>query len=378
MESNLDSTIANKEIQDKLKEIISQSKDSGNLYTVDWDRMLLPQDIIRKERMSALVAHRPSDISVSVSPSPSSHSPRVDADSKTVHLNSKKRKSSDFTDDIRSTSTPPWRFNGPSHPGSNNGVNRGSLQDRITFSPNKRQAVDEKSRSKSQTKLEKRQRRFESERNLSISQSPERMEGSGPVVGTCTDLEKRYLRLTSAPKPSAVRPEHILHQTLELLKKKWKRENNYAYICDQFKSMRQDLTVQRIRNDFTVTVYEIHARIALEKGDLGEYNQCQTQLRALYKLGLKGNPTEFKAYRILYFIHTANRTALNDAIADLTTAEKEELPIKHALNVRSSLALCNYHKFFQLYLDTPNMGAYLMDMFVTRERIAALCNICKS
>lgn len=57
----------------------------------------------------------------------------------------------------------------------------------------------------------------------------------------------------------------MLKETLDLLKTKWRTEGNYAYICDQFKSMRQDLTVQRIKNDFTVSVYEIHARIALEK-----------------------------------------------------------------------------------------------------------------
>jgi len=87
---------------------------------------------------------------------------------------------------------------------------------------------------------------------------------------------------------------------------------------------------------------------------------------------------EFKAYRILYFIHTSNRTALNDVLADLTPAEKEEQAIKHALGVRSALALGNYHRFFRLYLETPNMGAYLMDMFVVRERLAALANICKA
>lgn len=85
------------------------------------------------------------------------------------------------------------------------------------------------------------------------------------IVGTSRQLEKPYLRLTSAPDPKTVRPLPVLKQTLEHLKKKWRAESNYAWICDQFKSLRQDLTVQRIKNDFTVMAYEIHARIALEK-----------------------------------------------------------------------------------------------------------------
>lgn len=121
-------------------------------------------------------------------------------------------------------------------------------------------------------------------------------------------MEKQYLRLTSAPDPTTVRPLPILRQTLELLLKKWKDERNYTFICDQFKSMRQDLTVQRIQSEFTVQVYEWHARIALEMGDLGEYNQCQTQLKQLYSKGIAGNSMEFLAYRILYMLHTQNRS----------------------------------------------------------------------
>jgi len=363
--SNMLADVSRADMESKLKQTISAATDSGTLFTVDWDNLPLPQHMIRQERMQAAVAWQQESAKLHT------------AGNGFVNLtkeSSKKRKSQEMNENEEdSTSTPPWR----------NTNKRNGFEDRITFQPtDKRQPlqddVSQKATSKFQKNLEKRQRRFDGGYKSTYKRSPSPPPTKGPVVGTCQDLEKRYFRLTSAPNPANVRPEHILRQTLDLLKKRWKKEGNYSYICDQFKSMRQDLTVQHIKNDFTVTVYEIHARIALEKGDLGEYNQCQTQLRALYGLHLGGNPVEFKAYRILYFIHTANRTALNDVLADLTTVEKQAPAIKHALDVRSALALGNYHRFFRLYLDTPNMGAYLMDMFVGRERLSALANICRA
>ncbi|KAI0103639.1 SAC3/GANP/Nin1/mts3/eIF-3 p25 family-domain-containing protein [Nemania sp. FL0031] len=348
--------IGREEKESRLKEIIRSEQERETMFTTNWDEMPLPQQLIQKERQQALMAAVNPTTTRSQTSSPAA--------------NSKKRKSSDFSESEQTNgSTVPWRS-----------TKALSIEERVTKpASDKRLLMDGPltGKSKFQKNAEKRLRRGDGGYQSSY-RSPSPPPTSGPIVGLNTTLEKRYLRLTAAPKREDVRPEAILQQTLDLLKRKWRKENNYNYICDQFKSLRQDLTVQHIRNEFTVSVYEIHARIALEKGDLGEYNQCQTQLRALYRAGIKGNPIEFKAYRILYFIHTANRTALNDAIADLTTAEKEEPAVKHALNVRSALALGNYHKFFQLYLDVPNMGAYLMDMFIKRERLAALANMCKA
>ena len=149
-------------------------------------------------------------------------------------------------------------------------------------------------------------------------------------------------------------------KTLDFLKKKWVEEQNYAYICDQFKSLRQDLTVsdyhllfarfmrftntlwnntfirkgsanpnriyrKGVRNTCShcigkgwYSLFSTEGSIVVThcsltniwflQGDLGEYNQCQTQLKELYKLSIPGHVMEFTAYRLLYFLHTKNRS----------------------------------------------------------------------
>jgi len=198
------------------------------------------------------------------------------------------------------------------------------------------------------------------------------------IVGTSQEIFRDYLRLTSEPKPEQIRPYHVLQQTLTELKKRWREKVPYNWICSQFKSLRQDLTVQRIKNDFTVAVYEIHARMALEVADMVEYNQCQSSLKGLYELGIPGNVEEFTAYRIMLLLHGRNRSELNLYVSQLTSKQKASPAVQHALAVQRALALGNYHAFFEQYLNAPNMGAYIMDHFVDRERLRALLVMTKA
>jgi hypothetical protein len=80
-----------------------------------------------------------------------------------------------------------------------------------------------------------------SQMEISFSENvmPEINLANMTVKGTCQTVEKPYFRLTSAPDPADVRSEEVLEKSLKLISKKWKkRQNDYRYIDEQFRSMR--------------------------------------------------------------------------------------------------------------------------------------------
>ncbi|KAJ0259535.1 SAC3 family protein A [Hirschfeldia incana] len=196
------------------------------------------------------------------------------------------------------------------------------------------------------------------------------------VKGTCQEIEKRYLRLTSAPDPSTVRPEDVLEKALLMVQESPK---NYLYKCDQLKSIRQDLTVQRIHNHLTAKVYETHARFALEAGDLTEYNQCLSQLKILYAEGIEGCTLEFAAYSLLYItLHSNNNRELLSSMSRLSKEAKKDEAVRHALSVRAAVTSGNYVLFFRLYKTAPNMNSCLMDLYVEKMRYKAVTFMSRS
>nr|CDJ92242.1 SAC3 GANP Nin1 mts3 eIF-3 p25 domain containing protein [Haemonchus contortus] len=199
------------------------------------------------------------------------------------------------------------------------------------------------------------------------------------VKGTCQNIEKSFFRLTAAPDPSQVRPPEILEKSLDNVKEKYRAKAPYRYLSDQLRSIRQDLTVQRVRNYFTVQVYEINARIALENKDREEFNKCQSQLKLLYnEIPGCSNEAEFIAYRLLYYIAMDNSLDVSSLLKGLADSIRADECVMFAMRVRRAVSLGNYPTLFRLFKSAPKMCPYLMDLFVERERKAALMQIFKA
>jgi hypothetical protein len=49
-----------------------------------------------------------------------------------------------------------------------------------------------------------------------------------------------------------------------MVQSKWKSSGDYRYVSEQLKSIRQDLGIQHIKNEFTMEVYQFNARLAIE------------------------------------------------------------------------------------------------------------------
>lgn len=246
-------------------------------------------------------------------------------------------------------------------------------------------------------KLKRMARFSDSFRKSSPSPSPG--PSNGPVVGYLTALEKRYLRLTSEPDPAVVRPQSVLEQSLKFVVNKYETENaGYLYINDQLKAIRQDLTVQHIKNDITIKVYKTHGRLAIINNDLGEFNQCSSQLKQLYSQTSNIKDTfEFMCYRVLYLLLTGNYSEVNVISLDLLRTDKEEnakhLDEEHAiyrkglyqsLELLTAMTLGDYHGLFKTYQQfrlTPQMTyAYhlMKNSLVTKQRLLAINTMCKA
>jgi hypothetical protein len=160
-----------------------------------------------------------------------------------------------------------------------------------------------------------------------------------------------------------------------------------------------------------VDCYETHARIALEEGDLNEYNQCQTKLKEIYDILRHGvpktteqkksplsttttttlqpkglqNESEFIAYRIIYYCFLTGNKKYDGGSSDLmkilksiTVNQRSNTFIAHAIHVREAVASDDYHSFFRLKDACPNHGIFLMEKIEPQMRAMGLQRILKA
>jgi len=165
-----------------------------------------------------------------------------------------------------------------------------------------------------------------------------------------------------------------------MLMNKWKQSPNYKYVCEQLKSLRQDLTIQHLNETrFAVDVYETHARIAMEVGDLSEFNQCQTQLISVYtkKKELATNFFEFTLYRILYYTITNDSISIHSILKELSPEQRKNPDILYGIEIHRYIISNNYALFFRNYKKAPYSAVFLINQLLPKVRFEALVIINK-
>ncbi|EAR85606.1 SAC3/GANP family protein (macronuclear) [Tetrahymena thermophila SB210] len=204
-----------------------------------------------------------------------------------------------------------------------------------------------------------------------------------PIIGTSTKLEKEYLRLTSYPKACDVRSPETLVKSFEFITNKYaNKSEDYHYFQSQFRSIRQDLLIQNIKNDFTFQVLEVNARICLENYDIQEYSRCLGQLIWMYKEVddlAKTNYKEFIYYRLIQFIFEDKKDNL---LACLQEINQDELLLSNefetAMKFQHAISMGNVKGFFNLFNSTKDYGKYIMSLYIKKWKIWGIRIVCKT
>lgn len=197
------------------------------------------------------------------------------------------------------------------------------------------------------------------------------------MVGTSISLEKSYTRLSGLPDPRSVRPPAVLEESLKVVQRRFAQSRCYEYALEQLRSIRQDLTVQQIRDPLAAAVYETSCRIAIESDDMHEFNVAQVHVRQLHAAGFHAeNAAEFCAYHILYSATVPppelRHGQVQDILTSLNPAALRHPFISQAIRLHVAYDTSDFHDFFRLWPNLHNLGVHFADRVVPEMRRLAL------
>jgi len=192
---------------------------------------------------------------------------------------------------------------------------------------------------------------------------------SDGIVGTCAEVERRYVRVQSQPDPGSVRPAPVLQKALLAVARREAAGEPYEDTNDFYMSICQDLRLQQIESELTVAAREgfalcaMRARVGPPGGDktldVKALSDCLLHLRALYARN-PGQPRqlEFAVYRFLMWLGLAAGGAadtaaqLGMALRDVA-AHAPDAVVSHATRIMSAVATGDARQYFALVAAPP-------------------------
>ncbi|EKE42059.1 hypothetical protein ENUP19_0037G0032 [Entamoeba nuttalli] len=214
------------------------------------------------------------------------------------------------------------------------------------------------------------------------TQKPNKVNQETAIVGCSKSLEKSYYRLKGEPKLDEIRNEETLKTALNFVLMKYKKNKDYAYLCDQLKGIRQDITVQRINNDFTVLVYKVHAKYSIQHKDVSEFNQCISVLMHLFKELQYPAEDEsvlmFTSFQILYTAYVNSLFQFKAIVDTLPETVKANIGIQIAINVSIAYFNDDPYTFFIIYKRAPKLLKKVIYSIIERMQFKTIQMICLS
>lgn len=116
-------------------------------------------------------------------------------------------------------------------------------------------------------------------------------------------LEKKYERLdlSSNLNNNNLRDLYTLKKSFKYVLEKYNENNDYSYIISQLKSIRQELIIQKIKDNFVIEVYEKSVELSIENNDIPNFNVSISYLiNDLYPFIPNKNFIKFYRYYLIY------------------------------------------------------------------------------